>query len=95
MEREKLTRAEFESSPSRPDGWQFAEDKIRREWKFPDFASALRFVNRVGELAEAADHHPDISFGWGYARIELTTHDRGGVTARDLSLAAEINAIGQ
>ncbi|MER3430531.1 MAG: 4a-hydroxytetrahydrobiopterin dehydratase [Blastocatellia bacterium] len=91
MERRKLSRTEFEAAEARPHGWDFVDDRIIREWKFPDFASALDFVNRVGELAEAADHHPDIHFGWGYARIELTTHDRNGVTDVDLALAGKIN----
>lgn len=91
MERRKLSLAEFEAAEGRPQGWQFKDDRIEREWKFPNFAAALEFVNRVGELAEAADHHPDIHFGWGYARIELTTHDRGGVTDVDLALAGKIN----
>jgi 4a-hydroxytetrahydrobiopterin dehydratase len=91
MERRKLSQAEFEAAEGRPQGWEFKDDRIEREWKFPNFAAALEFVNRVGELAEAADHHPDIHFGWGYARIELTTHDRGGVTDVDLALAGKIN----
>jgi Pterin-4a-carbinolamine dehydratase len=53
----------------------------------------LAFVNRVGEIAESMDHHPDIKFGWGYAKISTTTHDRGGVTDVDLALAGKIDAI--
>ena len=58
---------------------------------FGNFAEALAFVNKVGEIAEAADHHPDIKFGWGYAKIETTTHDRDGVTDHDLALAKQID----
>ena len=56
-------------------------------------ADALDFVNRVGVLAEAADHHPDITFGWGYAELELTTHDRGGITDVDVELAKRIDTL--
>ena len=53
----------------------------------------IQLVNRVGELAETADHHPDITFGWGYAEIALTTHDRGGITDVDIALAKQIDGL--
>ena len=55
--------------------------------------SALHFVNQVGALAKSADHHPDITFGWGYVDIALTSHDRGGVTDVDISLATRIDQV--
>ncbi len=66
---------------------------LKKRFAFPNFAAALDLVNRVGALAEAADHHPDITFGWGYAEIALTTHDRGGITDVDIALATKIDAI--
>lgn len=93
MQSTRIASEDYKNRPDRPEGWQFQDEGIEREWKFADFASALQFVNQVGQLADAADHHPDISFGWGYARIRLTTHDNGGVTVRDLSLAAQINSL--
>ncbi len=72
------------------DGWHSEDKLLKRRYEFANFAEALAFVNRVGELAEAADHHPDITFGWGYCEIALTTHDRGGVTDVDLALAKQI-----
>lgn len=60
------------------------------EFKFGDFTHALNFVNQIGVLAEKANHHPDISFGWGYVGVSLTTHSEGGVTAKDQELAKEI-----
>lgn len=60
---------------------------------FPDFRSALAFVNRVGELAEREDHHPDIYFGWGYVECHLTTHSSHGLTANDFILAAKIDVL--
>jgi len=75
------------------DGWRAEENKLRRHFKFETFAAALDFVNRVGSLAEQADHHPDICFGWGYANLELTTHDRNGITDVDIALAQRIDSI--
>lgn len=93
MERRKLSEEEVTRALERLNGWKFDDDKIEKRWKFENFAEALGFVNRVGELAEAADHHPDIEFGWGYAKVETTTHDRDGVTDVDLSLAAQIDTL--
>ena len=56
-----------------------------------DFAGALAFVNAVGALAEAADHHPDIDIRWDTVTLRLTTHSAGGLTAKDLQLAAQID----
>lgn len=67
---------------------------MKREYKFPDFAQALAFVGKVGELAEAANHHPDIEFGWGYVRLTLISHDKGEITERDHQLAAKIENLG-
>ncbi|MCZ2390582.1 MAG: 4a-hydroxytetrahydrobiopterin dehydratase [Acidobacteria bacterium] len=90
MERTILKEAELlEALRELPD-WQAEGSELVREYKLADFAAALAFVNKVGELAEAADHHPDIEFGWGYAKIRLTTHDRGGITDVDISLAKKI-----
>ncbi len=73
--------------------WAAEEDKLIKEFKFADFKSALDFVNKVGALAESANHHPDIEFGWGYAKISLTTHSAGKVTDKDHALAKEIDEI--
>lgn len=74
-------------------GWSVAGNCLKRRWEFENFAAALEFVNRVSALAEAADHHPDISFGWGYAELLLTTHDRGGITDVDTAMASQINGL--
>lgn len=91
MERRILNENEVAEALRTLDGWQAADGVLTRRWKFENFAKALRFVNSVGELAEAANHHPDITFGWGYAEIALTTHDRGGITDVDLALASKID----
>lgn len=93
MKREILNQDELSTALKTLDGWT-AEDKIlQKRFAFPNFAEALAFINQVGALAESADHHPDITFGWGYAEIALTTHDRGGVTDVDIALAAKIDQI--
>lgn len=93
MKREKLEPGEIDSLLKELNGWSRQGEKLFKRFEFDNFAESLAFVNRIGEIAEAADHHPDIKFGWGYAEIETTTHDRGGVTDVDLALAAKINQI--
>ena len=93
MERRVLTGDELASATADLDGWSTDDGRLKREFKFENFAAALAFVNQVGALAEAADHHPDITFGWGYANIELMTHDRGGITDVDIALAEKLNGI--
>jgi 4a-hydroxytetrahydrobiopterin dehydratase len=74
--------------------WRSEDRAIVREWKLADFAAAIAFVNRVAELAEAADHHPDIVIhGWNKVRLQLSTHSQGGLTEADFALAAQIDAL--
>lgn len=69
------------------------QDAIEKEFTFADFSQALAFANRVGALAEEADHHPDILLhGYKRVTITLTTHSAGGITERDLALAARIES---
>lgn len=73
--------------------WSRDGNSITRTWKFKDFSEALSFINKVGELAEAANHHPDIYNSWATVRLSLTTHDRGGLTNLDFDLAKRIDAL--
>ncbi len=66
---------------------------LYREFTFENFREALSFVKKFGELAEKANHHPDIAFGWGYVKVWLTTHSNGGVTEKDHELATQIDQI--
>ncbi|CAN5253449.1 4a-hydroxytetrahydrobiopterin dehydratase [soil metagenome] len=93
MKREILNVDELSAALETLDGWSVDGNTLKKRLKFDNFAAALECVNRVGALAEAANHHPDITFGWGYANIALTTHDRGGITDVDLALARQINGI--
>lgn len=78
------------------DGWAIGEGpRLRKRWSFPDFASALDFVNGIGSIADAEDHHPDIALGWGRVEVELWTHAAGGLTDNDFIVAARIDEIGK
>lgn len=93
MERRKLNPDEIIEKLAELAGWSESDGFLRKRYEFPNFAGSLEFVNRVGEIAERQDHHPDITFGWGYAEIALTTHDRGGITDFDFAVASEIESI--
>ncbi len=93
MSRRKLSEEEIRESLKELDGWAVEGKWLKKAYKFENFAEALAFVNLVGEVAEEADHHPDIKFGWGYANIELTTHDMGGLTHSDFDVAGKIDEI--
>lgn len=74
-------------------GWSRDGNAITRTWKFKDFPEALAFINRVGELAESMNHHPDIHNSWATVQLSLTTHDRGGLTNLDFDLAKKIDGL--
>ncbi len=75
-----------------PD-WNWADKVIAKTYEFADFAEAMGYVNKVADAAEAADHHPDIDIRWNKVSLSLSTHSEGGLTAKDLSLAAECDAL--
>jgi 4a-hydroxytetrahydrobiopterin dehydratase len=78
--------------PSVPE-WRVESGELVRNVKFQDFVAALGFVNRVADLAEAAGHHPDIDIRYNRVRLGLATHDEGGLTEKDFSLAAAIDKL--
>ena len=78
------------------DGWDVKKDNnesyyIIKEFKFENFLLSLNFVNKIGNLAEQEGHHPDIWFGWGYAKIKIFTHAINGLHESDFVLAAKID----
>ena len=77
------------------NGWNLADDtkSIWREFQFDDFKEALAFINKVGALAEAEGHHPDIHCWWNKVKLELTTHAIGGLSNNDFILASKINRV--
>lgn len=92
MSRKKLSKEEIADGLLTLDGWKAEGEWLKKRFEFRNFSESLAFVNKIGEIAEVADHHPDIKFGWGYAEIELTTHDVGGLTRNDLEVAEKIDA---
>ena len=76
-------------------GWQLSDDfrSISRAFNFENFKEALAFVNKIGAIAEAENHHPDIEFGWSYANVKLSTHAIAGLSENDFILAAKINTL--
>jgi 4a-hydroxytetrahydrobiopterin dehydratase len=85
-----LSSAEIATRLSSLPAWQVKNGELTRTFQFEDFRAALRFVNRVGELAEEAGHHPDIDIRYNKVRLALVTHDEGGLTAKDFDLAARV-----
>jgi len=76
-----------------PEGWDVVDGKLHRELTFADFSEAFGFMTRVALLAEQADHHPDWSNSWNKVVIDLVSHDRGGITDRDRTLAERISEL--
>jgi 4a-hydroxytetrahydrobiopterin dehydratase len=73
--------------------WKLKGQKITRQFIWKDFAAAMKFVGKVAKLAEAANHHPDISISYNKVRLTLFSHDVGKLSSRDLALAAEIDGL--
>lgn len=89
-----LTKEEIQKFLPEVPGWMVIEDKkIQKDFKFKDFRGAMVFVNKVAELAEEENHHPDILLhGYRKVRLELSTHAIGGLSENDFILAAKINS---
>lgn len=75
------------------DDWRLVLGTLRARFATDDFASAARLTQRVGEAAEAADHHPDLDLRWGRLDVAVSSHDVGGITSRDLDLARTVSAL--
>lgn len=90
----KLNEEEIAKLLTQTDGWRKEGEQIIRDLKFADFKTAMAFVNRVADEAEAMDHHPDILLhDWNNLRLSVTTHSEGGLTAKDFRLAERINSL--
>ena len=92
----KLTPKEAEEQLAALSGWHFSADgsRIRKDWKVEDFKAGIEFFNRVAEVAEAEDHHPDLHLeGYRNVWIELSTHAIGGLSQNDFILAAKIDRL--
>ncbi len=76
-----------------PENWSEVDGALERTFSFGDFAEALAFVNRVGELAESENHHPDIRIDYSKVTLRWWTHTAGGITDRDVELAGRSNSL--
>jgi 4a-hydroxytetrahydrobiopterin dehydratase len=90
MARPKLSDDEVRDGLARLPGWAREGDVIVKVYELESFPAVVDFVGRIAELAEAANHHPDLDIRYRKLRVALSTHDAGGLTAADLSLAGEI-----
>jgi len=88
-----LSAAEIQARLARLPGWQIENGELVRTFAFKDFLGSLSFVNAVGELAEAAGHHPDIDIRYSRVRLSLVTHDAGGITDKDFALAEQAGKV--
>lgn len=89
-----LTPEEIEPLSSQLQNWNVVKNHhLRRTFGFPDFVTALEFVNKVGSIAEEEGHHPDLYLTWGRVEVEIWTHKINGLTESDFVLAAKIDQI--
>ena len=90
--------SEIHKYQKKVDGWDVKEKKdniyfLEKNFVFKNFVNSQNFINKIGEISEKENHHPDISFGWGYAKIAITTHAIEGLSENDFILAAKIDQI--
>ncbi len=91
-------KSEIHKYLKKVDGWEVRSNNdksfyLLKEFKFKNFEESQNFVNNVGNIAEAENHHPDITFGWGYCKITIFTHAINGLAESDFILAAKIDKI--
>jgi len=89
----KLKPAEIKKNLFQIKEWKVKENKLFKEYKFPNFKSSLFFVNKLGKIAEQQGHHPNISFTWGKVEVTIYTHAVNGLTINDFILAAKYDKI--
>ena len=90
--------SEIHKYQKKVDGWDIIKNEkkifyLYKKYQFKDFLESQIFINKVGEISENEGHHPDISFGWGYAEIKITTHAIEGLSENDFILAAKIDQL--
>lgn len=93
-----LDLSEIHKYQKKVDGWDVKSNEkkiyfLEKNFRFKNFLESQKFVNKVGEISEQEGHHPDILFGWGYAKISITTHAIEGLSENDFILAAKIDRI--
>jgi 4a-hydroxytetrahydrobiopterin dehydratase len=91
--RTSLTAEEINAALKSLDGWTLTGGKLHREYRFADFVHAFGFMATAAIAVEAMNHHPEWSNVWNRVTIDLTTHDAGGITAKDVELAGKLEAL--
>ena len=90
--------SEIHKYQKKVDGWDILKEEkeiffLTKKFRFKNFIDSQKFINKVGEISENEGHHPDILFGWGYAKIKITTHAIEGLSENDFILAAKIDQL--
>ena len=90
--------SEIHKYQKKVDGWDVVKNKdkiflLEKKFEFKNFLNSQKFVNEVGKISEEEGHHPEITFGWGYAKINITTHAIEGLSENDFILAAKIDQL--
>lgn len=92
-----LTDIEINNLKSQVPSWEVVDDhgvkKLKKSFQFKNFNEALKFANRIGELAESEGHHPEIEFGWGHGTVTWWTHKIGGLHQNDFIMAAKTDMV--
>lgn len=89
----KLTTPKIKAALARLSGWKLVNDKLHREYRFSDFVHAFGFMATAAMVVESLGHHPEWSNVYDRVTVDLTTHDAGGVTAKDVELALKLEEI--
>lgn len=89
----RLSDTEIDAQLAGLPGWQLKDGKLHREFRFADFSAAFGFMTRVALAAEKLEHHPDWSNVWNKVVVDLSTHDVGGLSAKDFQLAVAMNEL--
>lgn len=90
---QQLSTDEIQQKLKETKGWQLDGSALKKEWKFENFAEALKFINKVGAIAEKQDHHPEIYNVYNRVTLRYFTHDLGGLTRRDFKAVSEIDKL--
>lgn len=90
---QKLTSEEIQKRLQGLEGWVLDGDAIKKTWMFKDFREAMAFINKVAELADRFDHHPELFNVYNRVELRFSTHDAGGLTEKDFTIAGEIDRL--
>lgn len=88
-----LSETEIKQSLTEVPTWTLANGRIEKNFKFTDFIESMRFVNRVAELAETQEHHPEINIDYNQVKLTLSTHDVNGLSQKDFTLALKVDQL--